>query len=459
MSKAVVYRGGESEYYGDVKITHVTVRDEVTEIKYKAFYRCKGLTNLSFLEGSGVMTIGEEAFEDSGIITLLGMERVRKIGKCAFYACKDLRSIEGLGCEEMDHGCFMFCALLQSMKGWPASLTVIPSDCFWQCSGMTRVDCDLSRVTSIRRDSDGWHAFAGCTSLLPPSLSHPKADPAAVLAFLKRKSILERAPIAFLCSLKRAQSNFYNRTGDPCGASRRIIMQFAGLLPIARFIRAYACFPTKKQQTFSTAVDNQPQVQIKCLQGEREMSADNKLMGQFDLTDIPPAPRGVPQIEVSFDIDADGILNVSARDKGTGREQNIVIQSSGGLSDDDIEKMVRDAESNAEADAQRKEGIELKNEIDSMTYSTEKSLKEHADKIPQDVKDEVEKAIKEAGEAKDGDNFELIKEKRDALNAATSKIGQAIYGQGQSAEGGEEKKEEETVDAEFTDKDDKKEAK
>jgi len=226
-----------------------------------------------------------------------------------------------------------------------------------------------------------------------------------------------------------------------------------------RLINRNTTIPTKKQQTFSTAVDNQPQVQIKCLQGEREMAADNKLMGQFDLTDIPPAPRGVPQIEVSFDIDADVILNVSARDKGTGKEQNIVIQSSGGLSDDDIEKMVRDAESNAEADAQRKEGIELKNEIDSMTYSTEKSLKEHADKIPQDVKDEVEKAIKEAGEAKDGDNFELIKEKRDALNAATSKIGQAIYGQGQSAEGGEEKKEEETVDAEFTDKDDKKEAK
>lgn len=139
-----------------------------------------------------------------------------------------------------------------------------------------------------------------------------------------------------------------------------------------RLINRNTTIPTKKQQTFSTAVDNQPQVQIKCLQGEREMAADNKLMGQFDLTDIPPAPRGVPQIEVSFDIDADGILNVSAKDKGTGKEQNIVIQSSGGLSEDEIENMVRDAEKNADADTKRKEGIEVKNEIDSTVYSTEK---------------------------------------------------------------------------------------
>ena len=223
-----------------------------------------------------------------------------------------------------------------------------------------------------------------------------------------------------------------------------------------RLINRNTTIPTKKQQTFSTAVDNQPQVQIKCLQGEREMAVDNKLMGQFDLTDIPPAPRGVPQIEVSFDIDADGILNVSARDKGTGKEQNIVIQSSGGLSDSDIENMVRDAESNAEADAKRKEGIELKNEIDSMIYSTEKSLKEHADKIPEDVKAECETAIKEAAEAKESDDLELIKAKKEALSAATSKIGQAIYGQG-GAGGEEEKKEgEETVDAEFTDKDEEK---
>jgi len=218
-----------------------------------------------------------------------------------------------------------------------------------------------------------------------------------------------------------------------------------------RLINRNTTIPTKKQQTFSTAVDNQPQVQIKCLQGEREMAADNKQLGQFDLTDIPPAPRGVPQIEVSFDIDADGILNVSAKDKGTGKEQNIVIQSSGGLSDDEIENMVRDAEANADADSKRKEGIEVKNEIDSMVYSTEKSLSEHSDKISEDVKSEVEAAIKVANEAKEGDDVDAMKSARDALNAATSKIGQAIYGSGSSEEGGEEKKDD-TVDAEFEEK-------
>merc|ERR1712232_787789 len=151
--------------------------------------------------------------------------------------------------------------------------------------------------------------------------------------------------------------------------------------------------PTKKAQTFSTAADNQPQVQIKVVQGEREMAVDNKSLGQFDLVGIPPAPRGVPQIEVSFDIDADGILNVSAKDKGTGKEQNIVIQSSGGLSEDDIEKMVQDAEANAEADAKRRQAIEAKNEIDSLIYSTEKSLTDNAEKLDADVKAEVEKAI------------------------------------------------------------------
>jgi hypothetical protein len=229
MSKAVVYTGWDGLFgQRDRGVTDVTVAVGLTVINRYAFYKCKGLTNLSFLEGSVITTIGQQAFVRSGIITLLGMEGVREIGNYAFYNCKDLRTIEGLGCEEMGRGCFAYCRLLQSMKGWPASMTVIPESCFFGCTGLATVDCDISHVTSI-----GVNAFEGCTSLLPPSLSARGADPAAVLAFLKRKSILERAPerCAFLCSLKHAHSNFYDCTGDPCGASRRIIMEFAGLFP------------------------------------------------------------------------------------------------------------------------------------------------------------------------------------------------------------------------------------
>ncbi|GMI38093.1 hypothetical protein TeGR_g1666 [Tetraparma gracilis] len=233
MSKAVVYRGGAWEFQGNREITHVTVADGVTEIKLQAFRSCKGLTNLSFLKGSAITTIEQSAFLGSGIAALLGLELVRKIGNSAFACCKDLRTIEGLGCEEMGVGCFASCTLLQSMKGWPASMTVIPGGCFYMCTGMSTVGCDLSHVTSIGTDIFGRHAFAGCTSLLPPELSAEDADPAAVLVFLKRKSILERVAErrAFLCSLKHAHISYYNRTGDPCGASRRIIMEFAGLFP------------------------------------------------------------------------------------------------------------------------------------------------------------------------------------------------------------------------------------
>jgi hypothetical protein len=177
MSKAVVYEGRWGEWANDKEVTDVTVADGVTEIKQRAFLGCKGLTNLSFLKDSAITTIRQYAFTASGIITLQGMEGVRKIEHYAFWMCEDLRSIEGLGCEEMGEACFAFCTLLQSMKGWPASMTVIPGACFYCCTGMTTVDCDLSHVTSIGVSPAGNHAFSGCTSLLPPSLCTTPTPP------------------------------------------------------------------------------------------------------------------------------------------------------------------------------------------------------------------------------------------------------------------------------------------
>jgi len=193
-----------------------------------------------------------------------------------------------------------------------------------------------------------------------------------------------------------------------------------------RMINRNTTIPTKKSQVFSTAADNQTQVGIKVFQGEREMAADNKLLGQFDLVGFPPAPRGVPQIEVTFDIDANGIVHVSAKDKATGKEQSVRIQSSGGLTDDQIQQMVKEAEQYAATDKNRKEMIEARNEADNSIYSAEKSLNEYKSKLPQAVVDEINKAIAETREASKGDNLEVLKQKIVALSTASMKIGETL---------------------------------
>jgi molecular chaperone DnaK len=220
--------------------------------------------------------------------------------------------------------------------------------------------------------------------------------------------------------------------------------------------------PTKKAQVYSTAEDNQQAVTIRVFQGEREMAADNKLLGQFDLVGIPPAPRGVPQIEVTFDIDANGIVNVSAKDKGTGKEQQIRIQASGGLSDADIDQMVQDAEKFAEEDKKRRASAEARNQADSLVHATEQQLKEHGDKIDSGLKGEVDAAIADAKTALEGDDVDAITAKAQALTEVAMKMGQAIYSQeqasaqpeGDAAAGGSEGgAEEEVVDAEFSEVD------
>ncbi len=194
-----------------------------------------------------------------------------------------------------------------------------------------------------------------------------------------------------------------------------------------RLIDRNTTIPTRKSQVFSTAEDGQTAVTIRVFQGEREMAADNKLLGQFDLVGIPPAPRGMPQIEVTFDIDANGIVNVSAKDKATNKEQAIRIQASGGLSDADIEKMVKDAEANAEADKKKKELVEAKNQGESLVHSTEKTLKEHGDKVSAAEKSQIEEAVNALKTALETEDLTSIKEKTEALMQASMKLGEAMY--------------------------------
>jgi molecular chaperone DnaK len=234
-----------------------------------------------------------------------------------------------------------------------------------------------------------------------------------------------------------------------------------------KLIEKNTTIPTKKSQVFSTAEDNQPAVSIRVLQGEREMAVDNKSLGNFELVGIAPAPRGVPQIEVTFDIDANGIVSVSAKDKGTGKEQKIQIQASGGLSDEEIEKMVKDADANKEEDKKKREAVDVRNQADTLIHSTDKNLKEHGSKVSEAEKKAIEDSSSSLKEALKKEDIDEIKKKTEALVQASMKLGEAIYKSQQSAKpdstkddntkDNKDKKDDDVVDADFEEvKDEKK---
>jgi molecular chaperone DnaK len=232
---------------------------------------------------------------------------------------------------------------------------------------------------------------------------------------------------------------------------------------MTKLIEKNTTIPCKKSQVFSTAADNQPAVSVHVLQGEREMAADNKTLGRFDLTGIPPAPRGVPQIEVTFDIDANGIVHVSAKDLGTGKEQSIRLTASSGLAKEEIERMVKDAESHAAEDKKKREVIEARNQADGLVYTTEKAVKEHGDKVDEATRKAIENALDDLKKAMEGDDAEAIRRKTEALATASHKLAEVMYQQaeagaaegsgGEAAAGG---KKDDVVDAEFEEVDDKK---